>query len=75
MAPFKSLAHRPFLLLWSGQAVSRLGDSLYQIALAWWVLERTGSAAAMGTVFICGAVPIVVFALIGGVRSESRLLA
>ncbi|MFL5806475.1 MAG: MFS transporter [Roseiflexaceae bacterium] len=70
MALFKSLAHRPFLLLWSGQAVSRLGDSLYQIALAWWVLERTGSAAAMGAVFICGAVPTVVFALIGGVAVD-----
>jgi hypothetical protein len=65
MALFKSLAHRPFLLLWGGQAVSRLGDSLYQIALAWWVLERTGSAAAMGAVFTCGADPTVVFALIG----------
>ena len=38
MAMFRSLAFRPFALMWSGQTISRLGDSLYRIALAWWVL-------------------------------------
>jgi hypothetical protein len=26
----RSLAHRPFALLWTGQTISRLGDSLYR---------------------------------------------
>ena len=52
--------------MWSGQTVSRLGDSLYRIALAWWVLEKTGSAVAMGTVLIFSMLPSLVFVLIGG---------
>jgi MFS family permease len=72
MALFQALAHRSFLLLWGGQTISRLGDSLYQIALAWWVLEHTGSATAMGTVFICTAVPTIVFVLLGGVAVDRR---
>ena len=67
MAIFRSLKHRFFALLWSGQTISRLGDSLYRIALAWWVLEKTGSAAIMGTVLIFSTVPMLIFLLIGGV--------
>ncbi len=67
MAILQSLRHRPFALLWSGQTVSRLGDSLYRIALAWWVLEKTGSATAMGTVMIVSFVPMILFLLVGGV--------
>src|SRR4029453_18500975 len=67
MQLFRSLTHRPFALLWSGQTISRFGDSLYQVALAWWVLRETGSAAAMGTVFIVSFLPMVLFLLAGGV--------
>ncbi|HEU5369461.1 MAG TPA: MFS transporter [Ktedonobacterales bacterium] len=67
MALFRALAHRPFALLWSGQTISRLGDSLYTIALAWWVLEKTGSAAAMGIVLVCSQVPTLLLLLVGGV--------
>ncbi len=67
---FRSLKHRPFAFLWSGQTTSRLGNNLYRIALAWWVLEKTGSAAAMGTVLIFSSVPMLVFLLIGGVVTD-----
>lgn len=63
----RSLKHRPFALLWAGQTTSRLGDSLYRIALAWWVLEKTGSAVAMGTVLVFSQIPMLIFLLIGGV--------
>lgn len=63
----RSLKHRPFALLWAGQTISRLGDSLHRIALAWWVLEKTGSAAAMGTVLVLSQIPLLIFVLIGGV--------
>ena len=66
----KSLQHRPFALLWSGQTTSRLGDSLYRIAMAWWVLEKTGSAEAMGAVLIFSSVPMLIFLLIGGVVTD-----
>ncbi|MCL5998059.1 MAG: MFS transporter, partial [Chloroflexi bacterium] len=53
--------------LWSGQTISRLGDGLYQVALAWWVLEKTGSAAAMGTLFTLSFLPMILFLIAGGV--------
>ena len=67
MNVLRSLRHRPFALLWTGQTTSRLGDSLYRIALSWWVLEKTGSAIAMGTVLVFSQVPMLIFLLIGGV--------
>src|ERR1051326_6982252 len=67
MSIFRALSNRSFALLWSGQTISRLGDSLYTIALAWWVLQKTGSAAVMGVVLICSMVPTALFLLIGGV--------
>lgn len=47
--------------------MSRLGDSLYRVALAWWVLEKTGSATAMGTVLVFAFLPQLLFLLAGGV--------
>jgi DHA3 family tetracycline resistance protein-like MFS transporter len=65
-----SLRYRSFALLWSGQIISRLGDNLYRVALAWWVLEKTGSATAMGTVLIFSFTPMLLFLLIGGVAVD-----
>jgi MFS family permease len=70
MSVFRSLKHSNFALLWTGQTISRLGDHLYRIALAWWVLEKTGSAAAMGTVLIFSSVPMLIFLLVGGVTVD-----
>ena len=70
MTLFTALRHRPFALLWSGQTISRLGDSLYSVALAWWVLQATGSATAMGTVLIFSFTPMLIFLLIGGVAVD-----
>jgi MFS family permease len=70
MELLRSLRIRSFALLWSGQTISRLGDSLYRIALAWWVLEKTGSAAAMGTVLIFSFAPMLLFVLVGGVAVD-----
>lgn len=70
MTVFRSLSDRKFLLLWTGQAISRLGDSIYRIALAWWVLEKTNSATAMGTVMVFSFIPTIFFSLIGGVTVD-----
>jgi len=70
MTLFKSLTVRSFALLWSGQQLSALGDSIYRVALAWWVLEKTGSATAMSTIFIFASTPMLVFLLVGGVAVD-----
>jgi len=49
LAPYRRvLARRPFAALWSAQAISNVGDALYNVALLWYVLDRTGSALAAG---------------------------
>jgi MFS family permease len=72
---FRSLRHPTFAFLWGGQTLSRVGDHLYEIALAWWVLEKTGSATAMATVLIFAFTPMLLFSLLGGVLGDrySRL--
>ncbi|HLZ63978.1 MAG TPA: MFS transporter [Ktedonosporobacter sp.] len=70
MMVFRAFSHRSFALLWSGQTISRLGDSFYIIALAWWVLQKTGSAAAMGVVLICSTIPFLLCLLFGGVAGD-----
>ena len=70
MQLLSSLRNSSFAWLWSGQTISRIGDAFYRIALAWWVLEATGSATAMGTVLIFSSVPMLIFLLIGGVTVD-----
>jgi len=57
-------------MIWIGQAISNLGDGIFNIALAWQVLVMTHSATAMGLVLIASMVPRLAFALIGGVAAD-----
>ncbi|MDX1415768.1 MAG: MFS transporter [Candidatus Promineifilaceae bacterium] len=66
----RSLSNRSFALLWTGQTFSRVGDFMYQVALAWWVLDKTGSAAKMATVLVFSFAPMILFLLIGGVTVD-----
>ena len=66
----KSLHNRLFFLLWSGQTLSRLGDSIYRVALVWWVLQKTGSATAVAKILIFSYVPMLLFLLLGGIAID-----
>ncbi|HVP36441.1 MAG TPA: MFS transporter [Terriglobales bacterium] len=55
-----------FFSIWIGQTVSVIGDFLYMIALMWWVLEKTGSTAAMATVAICSSLPAIILGPFAG---------
>ncbi len=65
-----ALSERDFRLLWIGQTGSAIGDSLVGVALAFAVLELTGSAGDLGLVFAAFALPRVIFTLAGGVWSD-----
>ena len=69
-ALLSALSHRSYALLWVGQTVSQLGNGIHLIALAWWVLQETGSAAAMGTVLVAASVPELLLLLVGGVAVD-----
>jgi hypothetical protein len=44
------LDHPAFTWLWAGLSISYLGDQFATIALLWFVLQLTGSGAAVGLV-------------------------
>jgi MFS family permease len=64
------LHERDFRLLFTGQVVSQLGDSITPVALAFAILDLTGRAADLGYVFAARSVPLVGFLLIGGVFAD-----
>jgi hypothetical protein len=67
---FDALRERQFRLLFTGQIVSLLGDAITGIALAFAVLDLTGSASDVGYVFAAKTVPLVAFLLVGGVFAD-----
>ena len=59
-----------FRLLWTGRAVSYLGDQFYLVALPWLVLSLTNSGIALGSIMMTGAIPTAVLMLAGGALSD-----
>src|SRR5215468_11051725 len=64
------LRERNFRFLWLGQATSAFGSSLVPVALAFAVIDLTGSPSALGLVLSAGLVShvwqlLVLFALFG----------
>ena len=70
MTLIRSLSYRPFALLWSGQSISQLGDSMYRFALIWWAMNQTGSAFETSAILFCSILPMLLFVLIGGVAVD-----
>lgn len=66
----RALKARPYALVWIGQSLSGLGDSIFTIALAWQVLLMTNSGTAMGLVLVASMVPRLLFLLLGGVMAD-----
>jgi Major Facilitator Superfamily len=63
-------ANRDFRLLFGSQAVSLLGDGMINVALAFAVLEVSGSASAVGLVFAARTLPLIASLLVGGVVAD-----
>ncbi len=60
----------PFRLLFGAQSISAFGDRLVPVALAFAVLDLTGSVTDLGIVLACQTVPLIVFVLLGGVWAD-----
>jgi len=66
----RPLAGRDFRLLFSGETISLLGDQFHFVALAWLVLQLTGSGLAVGTVLMVAGIPRAIFILVGGAFAD-----
>jgi MFS family permease len=75
---FRSLRrHRNYRIFFAGQLVSLAGSWMQNVALAWLVLELSGSPLAVGALAFWRFVPFTVFGLVAGVaadRFDSRRL-
>lgn len=64
------LRQRRFRIVLGGEALSMLGDSAFEVALAWLVLQETGSVAALAGVMLAQAVPGGLLLLFGGAVTD-----
>jgi MFS family permease len=64
------LAEREFRLLFVGRTVSMLGSAMAPVALAFAVLDLTGSLSDLGFVLAARQIPTVLFLLFGGVWAD-----
>ena len=69
-ASVAALAERQFRLLFFGRSFSVAGSSLVPVALAFAVLDLTGSATDLGLILAARSVPTVLLLLVGGVWAD-----
>ncbi|MBA3234203.1 MAG: MFS transporter [Propionibacteriales bacterium] len=67
---FTSLRHRDFGLLMAAFTASAIGSWAYNVALAVWIFDETGSAAWVGAATIGRFVPALLFSAYGGVLAD-----
>ena len=67
---FASLKHRNYRLFFSGQVVSVTGTWMQNVAMAWLVLDLTGSPVAVGILVLCQFLPFSILGLFAGVFAD-----
>ncbi len=66
-----ALESRDFRLYYTGQVVSSIGTQMQQVALTWQLYLLTHSPLALGLLGAFKALPVLVFALGGGVVADA----
>src|SRR3954471_10012993 len=73
------LRYRNYRLYWLGQFPSVLAQNMQYVAVAWLVLQLTGSPLALGLVGLAQSVPNIALSFLGGAVADRvdrrRLLA
>jgi len=67
---FRALRNTNYRLFWIGQIISMVGTWMQRIGQAWLVLRLTNSPLALGIVTACQTLPVLLFALFGGVIAD-----
>ena len=70
MALTAPLRRRDFRLLWTGMAVSLLGDGIFLVAVAWEAYSISDRPAALAYVGLATSLPQVALLLLGGAVSD-----
>lgn len=68
--PWSVLASPSFTKLYIGTTLSLFGDFFSYVAMAWLVLQLTGSSLALGTVLVVQALPRAVLMVVGGAVAD-----
>jgi MFS family permease len=66
----RAFQSRDFRLLWTGQAISLLGDAAFVVALGWRTFTLTGSARSLGFVLTLQGVGLLSTVLVGGALAD-----
>src|SRR5215469_15366507 len=66
----RALRHRDFRLFWFGNFLSNIGTWMQNVAQGWLILQLTNSPFWLGLVGFASSIPILFFALIGGVIAD-----
>lgn len=61
---------KPYLMLWSTQALSTLGSGMTSYALVLWLYLRSGSALGTALLSVCSYAPYVVMSIFAGALSD-----
>src|SRR5438270_3156741 len=64
------LSSSTFRKLWVATTLSLFGDFFSYVAMAWLVLQLTGSSLALGTVLVAQAVPRGLLMIVGGALAD-----
>jgi MFS family permease len=68
--PWTVFSSGSFRKLWVANTLSLFGDFFSYVAMAWLVLQLTGSSLALGTVLVVQAVPRAVLMVVGGALAD-----
>lgn len=67
---FAALRHRNYRLFFGGQLVSVTGTWMQNMALSWLIYHLTNSAFLLGLIGTVGSLPMLLFAIPGGVLAD-----
>jgi hypothetical protein len=66
----RPLRVRDFALLWTGMAISMIGDGVYLVAIAWQVYQLSDSPTALAMVGVSWSLPQVLLMLLSGALAD-----
>ena len=61
---------RPFLILWSTQAISALGTAMTNYALVVWIYQTNGTASSVAALTLCSFLPTILFRFLAGAIAD-----